>query len=324
MGIGRACRLAGTIALFALLLSWIDFSVLYQYMARVHPAWLVMTVLVLVCLRLLMALRWHLILRARGLGRPLGEVVGVTLLASSLAPVVPGGFGADLFRGYHFASSYGKALEVTSTIVLDRVVGICSMLLVASVGALVAWRMGFGSELLVMLLVLQLAGFAGWVVLYRFGAQIAQLSFRNAALSKGFRGLMGLLHPLADGALLRQVLPVGALLSLAVQLLRCLTFWLLYEAFEFEIDFAYFLAFIPLIMLASLLPLSLGGLGLREGALVYFFGSLGVPAEVSFAVGILWYALQLALAAVIVGVWTSAGMARSLWQQRSVLWRPQR
>jgi uncharacterized membrane protein YbhN (UPF0104 family) len=271
-----------------------------------------------------MALRWYFILRAQGLGKPLGEVVGVTFLASTLAPLVPGGLGADLFRGYHFASRYGNALDFAGTIVLDRVVGIGSMLLVASFGALVAWRLGFGADLLASLLVLQAVGFAGWVFLYAFRARAGSIAFRNAALAKGWRGLVGLLRPLFDGGLLRRVLPMGASLSVVVQLLRCLSFWLLYKAFLVDVGYAYFLAFIPLIFLASMLPVSVGGLGVREGTLVFFFGALGVPAEVSFAVGILWYALQIGIGAAIIGVWFVATGLRTLRSQRSAMCRPQR
>jgi uncharacterized membrane protein YbhN (UPF0104 family) len=68
-----------------------------------------------------------------------------------------------------------------------------------------------------------------------------------------------------------------------------------------------------------MLPVSVGGLGVREGALVFFFGALGVPAEVSFAVGILWYTLQLGIGAAIVGVWFVATGLRSLRGRKSAV-----
>jgi hypothetical protein len=58
--------------------------------------------------------------------------------------------------------------------------------------------------------------------------------------------------------------------------------------------------------------------------LVFFFGSLGVPAEVSFAVGILWYGLQIGIGAVIVGVWFAVTGLRTLRSQRAAVSRPQR
>jgi hypothetical protein len=41
------------------------------------------------------------------------------------------------------------------------------------------------------------------------------------------------------------------------------------------------------------LPISLGGLGVREGALVVFFGDAGFTPEISVAGGLIFHGLQL-------------------------------
>lgn len=51
------------------------------------------------------------------------------------------------------------------------------------------------------------------------------------------------------------------------------------------------LAFLPAVLIVQVLPLGIGGLGVREGAFVLFFGSLGVPDEQSIALGFLVYLL---------------------------------
>jgi hypothetical protein len=42
-----------------------------------------------------------------------------------------------------------------------------------------------------------------------------------------------------------------------------------------------------------LLPISIGGFGVREGALLYFFSTVGIDSEISVAAGFLFYVLQL-------------------------------
>jgi len=53
------------------------------------------------------------------------------------------------------------------------------------------------------------------------------------------------------------------------------------------------MAFLPAVLIVQVLPLGIGGLGVREGAFVLFFGPLGVLDERSVALGFLIYLLTL-------------------------------
>jgi uncharacterized membrane protein YbhN (UPF0104 family) len=53
------------------------------------------------------------------------------------------------------------------------------------------------------------------------------------------------------------------------------------------------LAFVPAVAIVQVLPISFGGLGVREGALVLFLKPLGVASGQAVALGLLLYAMQL-------------------------------
>jgi hypothetical protein len=53
------------------------------------------------------------------------------------------------------------------------------------------------------------------------------------------------------------------------------------------------LAFVPAVAIAQVLPISVGGFGLREGLLVLLLKPLGVSTGQAVAVGLLWYAMVL-------------------------------
>jgi uncharacterized membrane protein YbhN (UPF0104 family) len=53
------------------------------------------------------------------------------------------------------------------------------------------------------------------------------------------------------------------------------------------------LAFFPAVLMAQVLPISVSGLGVREGAFVLFLGPLGVAQEEAIALGLLLYLLNL-------------------------------
>jgi hypothetical protein len=53
------------------------------------------------------------------------------------------------------------------------------------------------------------------------------------------------------------------------------------------------LAFLPAVAAAQALPISLSGLGIREGLLVILLHPLGVPTGRAVAIGLLWYGMTL-------------------------------
>ena len=61
-------------------------------------------------------------------------------------------------------------------------------------------------------------------------------------------------------------------------------------ALGIDIALPHFLVFVPIILFVQLLPISVAGLGTREAAFVYFFGSVGVGAESAFALSLLFFA----------------------------------
>jgi hypothetical protein len=53
------------------------------------------------------------------------------------------------------------------------------------------------------------------------------------------------------------------------------------------------MAFFPVVAIAQVLPLSIGGLGLREGALVLLLAPLGVTTAQAVALGLLLYGMNM-------------------------------
>ena len=91
--------------------------------------------------------------------------------------------------------------------------------------------------------------------------------------------------------------------------------WLVARAFGIDLPQAAFYALIPLVYLATLAPISFGGVGLREAASVYLFGTLGVSMEASLILALGNYLTLLIPGAVGVGV-QLAGWIRGRRQRR--------
>jgi len=86
----------------------------------------------------------------------------------------------------------------------------------------------------------------------------------------------------------RQILRV-LLTALVYQVSIVGSYILIFRALDLDVPIAATFAFVPAVSMLQALPISLGGLGVREGALVYFRHGLGVHSASAVTAGLLWY-----------------------------------
>jgi glycosyltransferase 2 family protein len=85
----------------------------------------------------------------------------------------------------------------------------------------------------------------------------------------------------------RKVLWGSLAISFLNQLLVISVTWIMAIGLHLDIPARYFLVFMPVITLISMIPVSLNGMGLREFSFMTLFGAIGVPAEECIALGLL-------------------------------------
>src|SRR5437588_7428704 len=145
-----------------------------------------------------------------------------------------------------------------------------------------------------MAVFLSLAAFGGLAVVL-----VAGMSPRlggGLAHNGGLTRFIGAVH-LGMERFRKEPLAVLAVLgvSFAYQLTLVVAAWMLGHALGINIGITVLLAFMPAVAMAQVLPISIGGLGLREGALVLFLHPLGVSIEHAVAFGLLIYGINLAV-----------------------------
>lgn len=64
-------------------------------------------------------------------------------------------------------------------------------------------------------------------------------------------------------------------------------YYFLAEAIGVHLNIAYFMVFVPMINAFSVIPISFGGLGLRDTASVFVFSKAGLVAEKAFALSLM-------------------------------------
>ncbi len=96
----------------------------------------------------------------------------------------------------------------------------------------------------------------------------------------------------------RKVLACGFIYSIMVQLLVILSVFILSQGLSMHIPFLSLLIFMPIIILVSSLPISISGIGLREGTFIFLLGSTGISADKSITLSVVWF-----MSVFVAGVW---------------------
>jgi uncharacterized protein (TIRG00374 family) len=281
--------------LLVAIVSTLNIKEILAVSAKADMLWLLMALMITLLIRVMTAVRWQVILTTYRLPVSLRELIPIIFVSNTLGHLLPGGVGADIIRGHQVSKKYQhqQVAEVSATIILDRIIGFFSMFLLALLGAVIAWFLGLSNQLIIPLVLLNIASIFGFIAVNFLHGRVARIAPKKGKLADIWRKLSRLVRASTNISMIRQILWRIFVISMVVQLLRCLNFWMIYQSLGASVPAIYFLIFIPLVFVVMLLPISIGGFGVREGALLYFFSTVGIDSEISVAAGFLFYVLQL-------------------------------
>ncbi|HVP27677.1 MAG TPA: lysylphosphatidylglycerol synthase transmembrane domain-containing protein [Myxococcota bacterium] len=281
-------RVALTVGVFVALSRFVDLASLAARARGADPVWLVAAVVMFGLDQALGVYKWQLLLGGLGLEVGFGPLFRTATSGMFLSFFVPSALSADLYKGVAASRTLGAGAEVASSIVLERLLGVASIVVVGllSLSWLPRAVLGFDSAVTLGLAAAVLAGgLAGFL-----HADVL-LRFLEGRLPRAFAGLAARLEDLARafGAYRRRrrTLVACFLLSLALQGTRCTATWMIARSLGDATPFWAFLVFVPYLYMVNLLPFATSRIGLEQGAFVLLFATVGMAPEVAVAVSLL-------------------------------------
>jgi uncharacterized protein (TIRG00374 family) len=293
--VNRIKLLIGVVLLTAPLL-FLDWRELLRVVLEADASWILAATLGLVLNMPLSSVKWGLLLRAHGIAVGQLALLRAYWIGAFASNYLPSSIGGDVVRAVVIRTQGGLA-EVASSILVERLTGL-AVLILLSAGALAARPEPFralGLLLPLWLLVLAAAGVVLGVA--AGGRPSARLLDRLAdAGQRTVRRLAVKLLKLVSATNgYRQAwrLVLAAMLtSLPFYGILILFQYGLLKAVGASVSFAEVACIAPLVPLIALIPVSINGLGLTEGAFTLFFMQIGVPAETAFAAALLRRAIS--------------------------------
>ncbi len=293
----QVLKLIASLVIITLIFLGLDFSKILANFSKANH-WIVLMIVVLAFLQMVLAgFRWHLI------GDSTGEFINrwttlrIMLAGMFCNQVLPISIGGDLVR-IGLAKPHGLSIgRAVRSVVLDRVAGLLSLLtlmiftgVVISIYAPPDWPRNLIRALPVFLILILLTGiWSGKMVSEKMANWI---------------GLDWLVEFFKEASvLLRATLSsiIILLISYSIHIISAMCLWFSTFAVGITVDYIVILGFLPIIILAQLIPVSIAGWGVREGTVVILFSLISIDKETALVASIIW-GLSIAIAAVIGGL----------------------
>lgn len=262
----------------------VDFGALRDRLSRVNLGWIAFGVVVLIFQIAVASLRWRQI--ADHVRAPLtfSNSLRYTLIGAFFNQALPSTVGGDASRIWLLARSAGSWRAATYSVLIDRAVGLIWLAVLVFVCLPWSLRLIANPVGRATLILIGSGAILGPATLFLI-AWLGRSFFRRWRVTQHLVELAGelrtvLLRPGIGAA-------VGGL-TIIVHLMTVLFVWAAARSIASPLEFVQSLLLIPPVILIAAVPISIGGWGVREGAMVTAFAYAGLPESDAFAISVLY------------------------------------
>jgi hypothetical protein len=294
--IARRLKIAISLMLVAGLFYFLDLASLATALKNIDTRLLLVAFLMVICNRVLMPVKWNLLLRARGIHVSNWTAVRMYTLSSFLGLVLPPTVGADSVRSYYMKKEGIKLSDTVASILIERILGLVVLLgfTIASFVLLVhLLRSGdidvatFTALLTVLSVIMLAAVYLSFTPLFQRLASKFAVRLQGTRLSRAATGIDSLVQAYQEYRHQKSVLMVFSALTVVELSIVILRSYVVALSLGVDLSIAVFFAFLPLVTLLNRMPISFDGFGINEALFVYFLALFGVPPEQGFLIGLI-------------------------------------
>lgn len=273
-----------------------------QTLRGAHLGWLLAGLAIYGVVELLAGLRWVLLLRVQGVAIGVGRTFALLLIGLFFNFFIPGGTGGDVVKIYYLLKeTHGQRAAAILSVLVDRILGLIGLILLA--GVIVAWKWDW-------LMSTPMSAKGVWTTLFILSNAVGGIVFSFVITGCGLVHKLPARFPgrekLAELAVAYNLYGRAWRHSLAALVLSILAhtgyfliFYCVAEAIRADgvrtPTLSELIAVMPVVNTIAAMPISLGGLGIREGLFEVYLGQLcGVSNAVAVLISSAGYLLTLA------------------------------
>jgi uncharacterized protein (TIRG00374 family) len=233
--------------------------------------------------------RWQVLLQATRIDLSTKRIITAFSGGTFFNLFLPSSIGGDVARSIDLARHTKRAKEVVATVLLDRLSGYLGLVILVITSLALGWRQ-VGNDISILLPVAFIVLINTVLLLILFNKSLYGLinkllaSPEPGGVKEAIKNLLSQIHYFRNH---KKVLLKSLVFSLFIQITIPLAFYITACSLGVaKLKVVYFFIFIPIISAITMLPISMGGFGVRESASVFFFAKAGIPESYAAAMGL--------------------------------------
>lgn len=224
--------------------------------------------------------RWRVLAEPLGFSAPWRHYFTLYYIGLFFNLFLPTSMGGDVVRAWTLAETKDRRMRAFLSVVSDRLSGLLALVLLAC-GATLLFERPLPWWLLGTVWGLAAGLVGGYAMLPWLSRRSEKLRTLAQSLSFSRTHLKG------------WFLALG--ISIAVQSASVIQIALMGRALGLNVPFLGYAVVVPLVSLLTMLPISVGGMGVREGSLILLLAPFGVGEAGALALGLSWFAMNLVM-----------------------------
>jgi uncharacterized protein (TIRG00374 family) len=291
-GLTTLLKLVVSASLLYILFRSVDLEAFLGVVTTLNPLTIVFLAIFFAAIQCISAYRWSTVLK-KDIDLSYPKILSIYFIGMFFNNFLPTLVGGDVIKGYYLYRVTGKGEVSIASILMDRYSGFTALMAITLVALVPGYALIKGTGLpgffllllggyMVSSFFIWVESFHGWLV--NILARIRLLSL-NERIETFYSALMS--YKNCHGILIRIFL-----FSIVIQGGLIVGYLILARGMGIGVPTGYFFLFIPLATAVSMIPISLSGLGIREGAFVFLFTRVGATQEEALGLSLLWFAIM--------------------------------
>lgn len=285
---GRVLRWLVTLGLLVLVATQVDFQALADVLRDIRWSWVGVAAAIIFADRVIATVRWWMLLRVKNIEIGLISLLNLHLAANFMGGFLPTTFGVDAARIVLLSRRTGNTVQIVAASAADRLMMIVATLVAAVLVSSFFVHAHFPMRLQWAIGVTGVAALVGCVAVVVLGRMNFAGRASRAVLGERITGTLSHLYQSIWAYRHNPgVLWQSFVISVVLLALRGVILVAMAAAFDVDLSLSMGMVLWPMFALVLMLPVSVGGFGLQEGAYVGLLGLLGISATLAVSISLL-------------------------------------
>ncbi len=302
IGIPLPLRFVLSVVIIGLLFTQADLGTFIEHFFKADPMWLVVAIVMVFLEPAVLSATWSMALTGKGYHAPFREVFRISLASDFVGFIFPSSLGSDLMKVIGLSKYISNTAEALSSLFIIRILNYVWLFLLAAFTVFFFKGRLPDEPITGTIEHTFIAGFAVSLLGAVFMSRVLRLTKRfllKINLHSVYKKIKKLYDVLMSYKENKVVLAKISVSGFILQINRIVYMYIIAMALGIDADPATFFVFVPIVTAMTLIPVSISGIGVREGGYVFLFSYAGVSVSEALGMSILGFALS--LSTVLVG-----------------------